>query len=192
MAKKKVVKKIVNGVDVDKLTKMIGDIKEDSELAKFTFRANTDWINGAHSTTTIQGFYGCGEEDVSRDEPFEIEGDEPEILLGNNHGPNAVEMILHSLASCLVVGFIYNAAARGIKVDSLQVDLEGDLDLRGFLGLSEDIQTRPGYQNIRANCIVESDAPREKIEELCEYVQRTSPVLDIIRNPVDVTINLEE
>ncbi|GIW04369.1 MAG: hypothetical protein KatS3mg059_0989 [Thermomicrobiales bacterium] len=111
------------------------------------------------------------------------------MLLGTNAGPNAVEAVLHALASCLAVGFIYNAAAQGITVDALDFRLEGDLDLRGFLGLSD--QVRPGYEGIRLTYRVKTDAPREKVEELCAYTQQTSPVLDIIRNPVPVTITLE-
>jgi uncharacterized OsmC-like protein len=97
---------------------------------------------------------------------------------------------LHALASCLAVGFIYNAAAQGVHVESLSFDLEGELDLRAFLGLSEAV--RPGYESIRLAYQVKSDAPREKIVELCNYVQKTSPVLDIIRNPVPVTVSLKD
>jgi uncharacterized OsmC-like protein len=96
--------------------------------------------------------------------------------------------VLHALASCLAVGFAYNAAAQGIRVDSLDFDLEGDLDLHGFLGLSQEV--RPGYEGIRVRYRVNADAPREKIEELFAHVQRTSPVLDIVRNPVPVTVEL--
>lgn len=112
------------------------------------------------------------------------------MLLGGNAGPNAVEAILHALASCLAVGFVYNAAAQGITVESLNFDLEGDLDLQAFLGLSEDV--RPGFENIRLTYRVKSDAPREKIEALCDYVQRTSPVLDMLRNPVPVSVALAD
>lgn len=97
--------------------------------------------------------------------------------------------MLHALASCLAVGFIYNAAAQEIQVDDLEFELEGDLDLHGFLGLSEDV--RPGYEQINLTYRVESDAPRERLEELCDYVQQTSPVLDIITNKVPVSISLE-
>jgi uncharacterized OsmC-like protein len=95
---------------------------------------------------------------------------------------------LHALASCLAVGFVYNAAAQGITVESLEFDLEGDIDLHGFLGLSNEV--RPGYENIALAYRVKSDAPRAKILELCEYVQKTSPVLDMLRNPVPVSIKL--
>src|SRR3972149_233546 len=171
---------LVNGVNVDQLVGTINAIKANPDLARFKFRAETEWVDGGHSRSTIQSFYGAGQEDASRARPFVLEGDEPPVLLGANAGPNAVEAVLHALASCLSVGFIYNAAAQGIKIESLEFDLEGDLDLHAFLGLSDKV--RPGYQDIRLSYWVKSNAPREKLEELCEYVQKTSPVLDIIRN----------
>lgn len=180
----------INGVSVDQLVSTIEAIKEDPGLAEFRFRAEAEWIEGGHSRTRIQGFYGAGAEDTSRAEPFYLEGDEPPVLLGTNAGPNAVEAVLHALASCLAVGFIYNAAAQGITVEALEFDLEGELDLHAFLGLSDDV--RPGYKNIELTYRVESDAPREKVVELCEYVQKTSPVLDVLRNPVPVSVKLEE
>jgi len=179
----------LNGVNVDHLIGTINAIKANPDLAHFKFRAKNEWVNGGHSRTSIQSFYGAGQEDASRDKPFVLEGDEPPVLLGANAGPNAVEAVLHALASCLAVGFVYNAAAQGIKIESLEFDLEGDLDLHAFLGLSD--QMRPGYDNIRLSYRVKSDAPREKIEALCNYVQKTSPVLDIIRNPVPVTVSLK-
>jgi len=179
-----------NGVNVDQLIGTINAIKDNPDLAHFHFRATNEWVSGGHSRTMIQSFYGAGSEDTSRSGPFILEGDEPPVLLGGNAGPNAVEAVLHALASCLAVGFVYNAAAQGVQVDSLEFDLEGDIDLHGFLGLSEQI--RPGYQNIRVSYRVKSDAPREKLEELCEYVQKTSPVLDIIRNPVPVSVTLAD
>jgi uncharacterized OsmC-like protein len=179
---------VQNGVNIDQLVATINAIKDDPTLAQFRFRATNQWVNGGHSRTKIQSFYGAGLEDATRSQPFTLEGDEPPVLLGSNAGPNAVEAVLHALASCLAVGFVYNAAAQGIRVDSLEFDLEGEIDLHGFLGLSD--QVRPGYQHIRLSYRVKSDAPREKLEALCEYVQKTSPVLDIIRNPVPVSIAL--
>jgi uncharacterized OsmC-like protein len=178
----------INGVNVDQLMATVNAIKQNPELARFQFRANNEWIGGGHTRTSIQGFYGARQEDTSRSRPFILEGDEPPVLLGENAGPNAVEAILHALASCLAVGFIYNAAAQGINVESLDFDLEGDLDLHAFLGLSEEM--RPGYENIRLAYRVKSDAPREKIVELCDYVKKTSPVFDIIANPVPISISL--
>ncbi|MGB8217172.1 MAG: OsmC family protein [Candidatus Methanoperedens sp.] len=182
--------KSLNGVNVDQLVATINAIKGNPGIARFQFKSNTEWVNGGHSRTKIQGFFGAGAEDASRNKPYIVEGDEPPVLLGSNIGPNAVEAVLASIGSCLAVGFVYNAAARGIKIKSLNFTIEGDIDLHGFLGLSEEV--RPGYQNIRVNYRVNSDATREQIEELSNYVQRTSPVLDMIRNGLPVSVTLEE
>jgi uncharacterized OsmC-like protein len=178
-----------NGVDVDRLLGTISAVERDPSLARFTFRAETDWVGGGRSRTSIRGFYGAGQEDASREEPFVLEGDEPPVLLGSNRAPNAVEAVLHALTSCLTVGFVYNAAVRGIEVEALELDVEGDLDLRPFLGLSDGL--RPGFEGIEVRYRVRSGAPRERLAELCEYVQRTSPVLDVLTNPVPVSISLD-
>lgn len=180
---------LVNGVNVTRLMSTIQALRDNPELARFKFRTETAWMGGGHSRTAIWSFYGAGEEDSSRSNPFLLEGDEPAVLLGGNSGPNAVEALLHALASCLSVGFIYHAAARGLRVEALEISLEGDMDLRGFLGLSESV--RPGYEDIRLTYHVKSDAPREALDALCEQVQKTSPVLDMIRHPVPVTIRME-
>lgn len=181
--------KTLNGVNVNQLVDTIDAVKDNPNLGYFKFKAETEWLGGGHSRTEFQEFYGAGQEDDSRDQPLILEGDEPPVLLGENAGPNAVETVLHALSSCLAVGFAYNAAAKGIKVDDLKFRLGGEFDLRAFLGLSEEV--RPGYNNIHVSYQVKSDAPREQLEALCDYVQETSPVLDMIRNPVPVTVELE-
>lgn len=178
----------INGVNVDQLVQTVQAIQGDPGIANFTFRAHTTWVEGGHSRTTIQSFYGAKSEDTTRQSPFVIDGDEPPVLLGQNLGPNSVEALLQALGSCLTVGFIYNAAAQGIHVEKLELSLEGDLDLQGFLGLSDTV--RPGYQSITVNYRLKSDAPRDKVEALCNYVQKTSPVMDMLRNPVTVNVNL--
>jgi uncharacterized OsmC-like protein len=174
-----------NGVDVEQLVQTVNAIKENPDLARFQFRATSKWTEGGHSRTSIKEFYGAGQEDSSRSKAFVIEGDEPPVLLGKNKAPNAVESVLQALASCLTVGFSYNAAAQGINVKNLEFDFEGDVDLHGFLGLSEEI--RPGFEEIRVVCRADCDASPEKVEELWNYVQKTSPVLDTLRNPVSVS-----
>jgi uncharacterized OsmC-like protein len=176
----------LNGVNVTQLTQTVDAIQDDPTIASFRFRATTSWQGGGHSRTRIQGFWGANTEDTSRSAPFTLEGDEPGVLLGNDHGPNAVETVLHALTSCLAVGFVYNAAAQGIEVRTLDFEIEGELDLHGFLGLSEDV--RPGYQRIDVSYTVDTDATDEQVDELCRYTQRTSPVLDIITNPVAVSV----
>lgn len=183
------VSKRVNGIDVEQLKQTIGAVEDRPDLARFTFRARSAWTGGTRSRTTVQGFYGAGQEDDSRARPLELQGDEPPVLLGTNAAPNAVEAVLHALASCLSVGFVINAAARGIDVEALDFDLEGELDLHSFLGLSHE--KRPGYSGVDVRYRVKSGAPREQIEELCSYVQRTSPVMDILTNAVPVRVRLE-
>jgi len=175
----------VNGVNIKQLGANINAIQGDEGLAKFQFRATNSWINGGHNRTTIKEFYGVGQEDTTRTEPFVLDADEPPVLLGEDHGANPVEFVLHALASCLTTSMVYHAAARGIKIDAIESRLEGDLDLRGFLGLSKDV--RPGYENLRVHFTVKSDAPAETLRELAQY----SPVRDIITNPVPVAISLQ-
>ncbi len=176
----------VNGVDVDQLIQTVNAVKESPDLAKFQFRATTEWMGGGHSRTTIKEFYGVGQEDKTRSRAFVLDGDEPSVLLGSDLAPNAVESVLQALASCLTVGISYNAAARGINIKNLEFDLEGEVDLQGFLGLSEDV--RPGFRGIRLNYRLDCDASPDDVAKLLDHVQKTSPVLDILRNPVPVTV----
>ena len=177
----------VNGVDVHQLTATIDAIKENPDLARFQFRSQSRWEGGARSTTTIDSFYGAGSEQ-QHTRTHTLQGDEPAVLLGSDTAPNAVETVLAGLASCLAVGYAYNAAAQGIEIEDLTFQVEGDLDLHAFLGLRDDV--RPGYEAIRVRYQVKSPASREQLVELCDYVQRTSPVLDIIANRVPVTVDL--
>jgi uncharacterized OsmC-like protein len=180
---------IVNGIDVQRLTNTIDAIKTNPDLAKFRFRAHNWWVDGTHARTSIRNFYGAGKEDTSRGKAFVLDADEPAVLLGEDHGPNATEALLYALASCLNTTFIYHAAARGVKVDELEIDLEGELDLRGILGLSE--QVRRGYKHIAVTFRVKSDAPRDQFAELCELAQKRSPVFDMVSNPTPVSVHLE-
>ena len=179
---------VVNGVDVNRLKQTIGNVSGDPERAQFQFRATHKWLGGAHACTTIEDFFGAGREDTSRRQPFRLEADEPAVLLGEDHGPNATEALLHALASCLSSTFIYHAAAKGIDVEGLTLELEGDLDIRGFLGVSNDV--RNGFSQIRVTFRVDSDAPRKQIEELVALAQRRSPVFDMVSNPVPVAASL--
>ena len=181
---------VLNGVNVEQLVGTINAIKEDPTIADFKFKAQTMWGRGSWCKTEIQSFTGANQTDTSRKEPFVLVGDEPPVLLGNNLGANAVEALLHALGSCLTVGFVYNAAARGIaiKPQSLSFDIEGDLNLHAFLGLSDTI--RPGYSNIRVKVNIDTDASKEEVEELLKYVEKTSPVVDCIRNPVPISFTL--
>jgi uncharacterized OsmC-like protein len=179
----------MNGVNLDQLFGTINAIRETPGLAKFKFRASNQWINGGHNRTTIKDFYGAGQEDTSRAEPFLMDNDEPAVLLGTNKGANPVEALFHALAGCLTTSLVYHAAAQGIRLEEVESQLEGDLDARGFLGLSDEV--RNGYENIRVTFKIKADAPQEKLAELCQLAQQRSPVLDMLSNSVPVSIRLE-
>ncbi|MDR4493647.1 MAG: OsmC family protein [Nitrospirales bacterium] len=174
----------INGVNVEQLGANVNAIQGKPDLAKFQFRATNTWINGGHNQTTIKGFYGVGQEDTTRTAPFMLVADEPPVLLGEDHGANPVEFVLHALAACLTTSMVYHAAARGIKIDAIESHLEGDLDIRGFLNLSKEV--RPGYENLRVRFTVKSDAPAEILRELSKH----SPVFDIVTNSVPVAIEV--
>jgi uncharacterized OsmC-like protein len=180
------VRKRLNGVQVDELVKTIEAIKMNPDLAKFQFRASNRWVDGGHNRSTIKDFYGAGREDTSRAKPFVFDADEPAVLLGEDHGANPVEYVLHALAACLTTSMVYHAAARGIRIEELESRLEGEIDILGFLGLSPTV--RKGYQGIRVTMRVRSDAPAEQLAALCKF----SPVYDTVSNPVPVTVNIEK
>jgi uncharacterized OsmC-like protein len=178
-----------NGVDVDQLIETIGAIQADPGIASFTFRASSSWRGGTYNVGRIAGFVHAGVEDASRIDGFTLDGDEPPVLLGNNRGPNAVELLLQALGFCYAVGYVANAAARGIEISRMDYEVEGDLDVRAFLGLDGP---RPGLTAIRARGTVSSpNATREQLQELCQYVQDTSPVRDSLAHPIPVTTTLE-
>ena len=175
---------IINGVDVDRLGATVEAVRRTPSLATFRFRAANHWIDGSHNRSTIKGFYGAGQEDTLRTTPFVLDTDKPPVLLGKDQGPTPVEFVLHALAACLTTSLVYHAAARGIHIESVESTLEGDLNLQGFLGLSD--QARRGYKQIRVNFTVKSDAPAKDLEELTKF----SPVFDIVSNPVPVSIQI--
>ncbi len=177
----------VNGVDLERLTGTIEAVTADPTLGRFQFRAHTDWIDGGHSRTMIQGFYGAGQEDATRSQPFVLDTDEPPVLLGENRAPNAGEYALQALAACLAGTIVYHAAARGIALDGLECRVQGDLELQGFLGLDGDV--RPGYQQIQVTITVAGDLDDDQLAEL-RSLTRYSPVRDTISNPVPVAIDL--
>lgn len=178
-----------NGINVDQLLETIDAVKNNEPVGTFTFRASSSWQDGTHNVGRIGSFVHAGEEDDSRQEPFQLEGDEPPILLGENRGPNAVELVLQALGFCYAVGYVANAAARGIDIERMDYEIEGDLDVGPFLGLDGP---RPGFTEIRVKGTVSAPgASEEALAELCQYVQDTSPVRDTLAQPVPVKTTLE-
>ncbi|MGC0142377.1 OsmC family protein [Pseudactinotalea sp. Z1732] len=178
-----------NGIDVERLVATIDAIKEDPGLATFTFRARSNWEEGTHNIGEISTFTHAGETDESRSASFVLHGDEPPVLLGSNKGANAVELLLQALAFCYAVGYVANAAAQGIHITRMEYEVEGELDVRPFLGLEG---ARPGFTAIRAHGRVSSpNASEEQLQGLCQYVQDTSPVRDCLANAVPVETTLD-
>jgi uncharacterized OsmC-like protein len=181
--------KIINGVNIDSLFSTVGAIKNNPEIAKFKFRAANKWVDATHNRATISGFYGAGKEDNSR-EPMVFDLDEPPVLLGKNQGANPVEYLLVALSGCLTTSLIAHAAARKIEIKKIESRYEGDLDLRGFLGLSEDVKV--GFENIHVYFKIDADISDEQKEELIRMAQKYSPVFNTIANPVNVSVQLEK
>ncbi|MGC1951529.1 MAG: OsmC family protein [Gammaproteobacteria bacterium] len=177
---------ITNGVDVTALFETIKAIKNNNEIAKFQFRAKNQWIDAGHNRSEIKEFYGACEEDQTRSEPFVLDSGEPPILLGNDSGANPVEYVLHALAGCMTTTMVYHAASRGIRIEGVRSELEGDIDIRGFLGLSKDV--RKGYQTVRVKMYVKSEASPEQLAELAKY----SPVYDIVSKSLPVQVTIEK
>lgn len=151
-------------------------VKKDPAQAQFTFKTTTEWLGGARARTQARN--------------FSIVTDEPHPLGGTDSAPDPVELLLTAASTCLQIGIVTQAAKRNIEIHNLSVEAEGDLDVRGYLGVEE---VRPGYQQIRYKVNIKSDAPREVIEEIVRLVQRTSPMVDNITNgtPVNAEVVIE-
>ena len=176
----------LNGINFEQLHEIIRNVEAQPTLGAAKFRARNKWINGGHNRSTIQGFYAAGAEDTLRQQPHVVDADEPVALLGTDHAANPAEFVLHALAACLTSSIVYHAAARGIEIEEMESRLEGDLDVRGLLGIAPDV--RKGFQNIRATFSVKSNASVETLKELAEF----SPIFDTIRNPVAVTLDIQK
>ena len=176
-----------NGVDTATLFATIDAVKADPDIAKFRFRATNTWISGTHNRSTIHGFHGAKQEMTHR-EPFTFDADHPPVLVGTDNGPTPVEYVLHALAACLTAGIANVAAARGVTLTEVTSTVEGDIDLLGILGLSD--QVRNGYQQIRVSFTLRGDDP-EKLRSVVEQSRQRSAVFDIVTNGVPVSIDVD-
>jgi uncharacterized OsmC-like protein len=177
-----------HGVDTPTLFATLDAVKEAPEAAKFQLRAHNEWLLGTHSRSTIEDFFGVGEE-RSHERTFTFDADHPAVLVGKDNGPTPVEFVLHALASCLTAGIANIAAARGITLTEVRSTVEGDIDLNGLLGL--DPEVRNGYEQITVRFEVKGDAPAEKLAEVVEQSRARSAVYDVITNSVPVRIEVE-
>lgn len=181
------VRHTLNGLDTDGIVATVKAIQDNPGLARFQFRASNQWIDGGENRSRIQGFYGVGREDDSRRQPWHFTNGEPPVLLGNNEGANPVEFLLHALAGCVTTTTVLHAAARGIRIRSLSTELEGDIDLQGFLDLSDAVPV--GYEQIRIRMQIEADCSDEELDELLAFAKAHSPVCNTICRPVPVQLS---
>jgi uncharacterized OsmC-like protein len=176
-----------NGVDTATLFATLDAVKQAPRAAQFQFRAHNQWISGTHNRSTIADYFGVGEE-RSHERTFVFDADHPAVLVGQDHGPTAVEFVLHALAACLTAGLANIAAARRVKLTEVRSTVTGDIDLNGLLGLSPDV--RNGYERITVRFTIKGDAPAEKLREIVEQSRARSAVYDVITNRVPVTIEV--
>ncbi len=176
---------IRNGVNVTALMATIEAIRQQPKLAQFKFRARNQWDTGAHNVATVDDFYGTGQE-MEHKQSFTVHADEPAVLLGEDRAANAPEVVLAGLSACLTGTLAYHSAGRGLNIESIESEYEGDIDLQGFLGLDPNV--RPGYREIRVKFRVKGDADEATIREML----RKSPVYDTLANPVKIKIEVEK
>ena len=176
---------IVNGIDIATLMATVTAIRDTPALGACRFRARNQWLAGAHNRTGVEGFFGA-EQEIAHRQPFALDADEPAILAGQDTAANPVEHLLHALASCLTTSLVAHAAVRGIALGAVESELEGDLDLRGFLGL--DAAVPKGYTAIRVTFRVEA-APADlpTLRELARF----SPVLNTLTAGTSVAVAVE-
>jgi uncharacterized OsmC-like protein len=179
----------VNGINIDQLFSYIEFFKEKPELAKFQFRATNTWLGGTHSRATVKDFYGPGKEDTSRS-PVTFDLDEPEVLLGTNQGTNPVEYLLVALSGCITTSLVAYASAKKIPLRKVESRFEGDIDLRGFLGIAPEVPV--GFQEIRVYFKIDADISDEQKEELVRLGETYSPVANTIKKATPVSVKLEK
>ena len=177
-------KEMTNGVDVGQVMGLISAIESDSEYAKFQFRATNQWVDGGQTRSRIKDFYAGNAEDTTRKQAFVLDSDEPVIAAGQDSAPNAMEYVLHALAACMTASLIYHAAVRGIDIEAVESSYTGDMDVRGLLGLADNV--RKGFSRVTVTMRVRSAASVDELTELALF----SPVHDIISNSLPVEFRL--
>lgn len=176
-----------NGVNVEALLGAREALAEAPEAAKFTWRATSEWLRGTHSRSTIDGFFGLGEEQRHRRQ-FVFDADHPEIFASEDNGPTPVEYVLVGLVGCLTAGIAAVAQNRDIQLNSVKATLEAGMDVQGILGMDKDI--RNGFDGVRVHYDIDADASEDDIAALVAQSQKRSAVFDIMTNPTDVVVTV--
>jgi uncharacterized OsmC-like protein len=176
---------IDNGVNVEALLEARGILQGAPEAAQFTWRASSKWQHGVHSTTSIQNYFGLGEEQSHKTETV-FDADHPAVFAATDNGITPIEYLLVGLASCLTAGVASVAQNRGIQLNSVEATVEGNHDIRGILGADSDV--RNGFNDIKVSFNIDADASPAEIEALVAQSQKRSAVFDALTNPTEVTV----
>lgn len=172
---------VINGLNTEKLLDIVDAVKQNWETGKTLWTASARWVDGFRVETESRG--------------FKLQADEPDMLAGTNTAANPVELVLQAYGACLAIGYAMNAAVRGISLQDLRIDVEGEIDLPGFLGLEPPANVHmdrlPGYKNVTVRVKIRADADRKTLQELHDHVVRTSPVGVTISRPVKIETELE-
>ena len=175
-----------NGVNTQVLNTIYNSLQNQPEMAKATFYVKSEWNGGFSVTSSSKGFR-IGGQNIERNTEYRTQYDFPNQLSGEGRGPTVCESCMGSLAACLTQTIVAHATSRGIQIDSIDIDVEGDVDLRGFTGISNDV--RPGAQQFRVNMNIKStNASKEQINELREIGKRFSPAFDTLTKGTSVVI----
>lgn len=176
-----------NGVDIDAIRGARQNMTDHTDLATFQWRATNRWVDGVQSNTTFDTFYGAGAEQAHR-QSYGYDADHPELFAAPDNGPTPVEFVLHALASCITAGVASVAANRGIELTEVTATLEGDMDLRGLMGIDDGV--RNGYSGINVRYEIRGNAPEDELRKLVAQSTKRSAVYDVVTNPVSVTIDV--
>ena len=171
----------INGIDLQALDDMVETVKGNAGCTSAAFRVTTSWKGRMRSETTVESFT-CAGEPVARS--FTIVADEPKALLGGDSAPNPQELLLSAVNACMMVGYVAHAAVRGITLDDCRIETEGELDLRGFLGLGDEVPA--GYRRISYTVFLEGDGTREQYEDIHQAVMATSPNYFNMAQPIQM------
>ena len=172
---------IVNGIDLKALDETVEAINQDAGCGNVQFRVKTEWLGQTRSQSTVDG-YRIGGQEVARS--FKVVADEPCELLGTDSAPNPQELLMSAVNACMIVGYVAQASVRGIRLDECRIEMEGELDLRGFLGIDESVP--PGYRRINYTVTLEGDGTREQFEEIHQAVMSTSPNFFNMSQPIQM------
>ena len=178
---------LINGVNVEALLEAREALTDAPEAAQFQWRASCEWKNGTHTVSTVEGFFGLGEEHKHKS-TFTFDADHPEVFASEDKGATPVEMVLVGLASCLTAGVAAVAEFREIKLNSVVATIEGGMNIQGILGIDSDVRT--GFDGIKVSYKIDVDASAEDIESLVAQSQKRSAVYDIVTNPTNVTVEV--